>query len=123
MNDVLNLKIGSNKKKVKITRIEMRPCADGNPNKRFYLFTESEDGAEYKVNEIWTRDHENKLVVKSLWLNFDHTGTQLLSTSLLAKFLQYLKIDNVNEMIGKELLLEPKPNGFMAIVAYDENTV
>jgi len=121
-NELFNLKIGSNKKKVKIINIDVKPSVIGNPNKRFYVYTQSDDGAEYKVNEVWVKDHTGSLTVKGLWLNFDSTGEQLLATSLLAKFLQYLKAENVSDMIGKEVTLEPKPNGFMAIVAYDNGT-
>lgn len=123
MNEVTNLKIGSNKKKVKIIGIDSTISIDGNPNKRFYIYTQSADGAEYKVNEIWVKDHTGTLTVKGLWLNYDYTGEQLLSTSLLAKFLQFLNINDVNSIVGKEVILQPKPNGFMAIVAYDETVV
>jgi|WetSurSiteA1Bulk_404760.scaffolds.fasta_scaffold17804_2 hypothetical protein len=122
MNELFNLKIGSNKKKVKIINIDAKASIDGNPNKRFYVYTQSDDGAEYKVNEVWVKDHTGTLAVKGLWLNYDSTGENLLATSLLAKFLQYLNVNSVAEVIGKEVTLQPKPNGFMAIVAYDENT-
>lgn len=123
MSEVRSLKIGSNKKKVKIVGTDEKASVDGNPNKRFYIFTESDDGAQYKVNEVWVKDHTGTLTVKGLWLNYDCTGEQLLSTSLLAKFLQYMHVDDVADIIGKEVILQPKPNGFMAIVAYDENVV
>lgn len=120
MNEVTDLTIGSNKKKVKIIKTEIKPCSDQNPNKRFFLYTQSADGAEYKINEVWIRDHTGTLVPKSLWLNYDHTGEQLLSTSLLARVMQFLNVMSVSEMVGKEIVLTPKPNGFMAMSAFDE---
>jgi hypothetical protein len=122
MNEVRSLRIGSNKKKVRIVGTDEKPSVDGNPNKRFYIFTESDDGAQYKVNEVWVKDHTGTLTVKGLWLNYDYTGEQLLSTSLLARFLQFMNVNDVSDIIGKEVILQPKPNGFMAIVAYDETT-
>jgi hypothetical protein len=115
-----NLKIGTSRKRVKIVETDMRSVGIGNPNKRFFIYTKSDDGAEYKVNEIWTRDHNDKITVKGLWVNFDDTGKQLLSTSLLAKFLKFMGVSSTQELIDKELILEPKENGFMAVVAYDE---
>jgi hypothetical protein len=122
MNE-LNLKIGTNRKRVKITETDMRAVGEGNPNKRFFIYTQSDDGAEYKVNEVWIRDHTDQIAVKGLWVNFDATGTQLLSTSLLAKFLKFMNVSGTQELVGKELILEPKENGFMAIVAYDGATL
>ena len=120
INDLLNLRVGSSKKKVTITDIGEQDVGENNPNKRFFLRTQSDDGAEYKVNEVWVRDHNKKIVVKGLWLNFDSSGDHLLSTSLLAKFLKFMGVSTPGELKGKEITLEPKENGFMAIVAYDE---
>lgn len=120
MNEVTDLTIGSDKKKVTIVNTEIKPCSDLNPNKRFFIYTQSTDGAEYKINEVWVKDHTGTLVPKSLWLNFDHTGEQLLSTSLLARIMQFLNVNAISEMIGKEIVLKPKPNGFMAMIAFDQ---
>ena len=119
MNEV-NLRIGSSRKRVKVIETDMRAVGEGNPNKRFFIYTKSDDGAEYKVNEIWIRDHNKQITVKGLWVNYDDTGSQLLSTSLLARFLKFMHVSGTQELVGKELILEPKDNGFMAVVAYEE---
>ena len=120
MKDVLRLKIGTSRKKVTIKHVDAKSPTDGNPNMRVYLHTQAEDGAEYRVNEIWTKDRTGTIVVKGLWLNFDVSGEKLLKTSLLAKFLEFMKTKEVSELIGKEVILEPKENSFMAVVAYEE---
>lgn len=118
----INLKIGTSRKRVKIIETDMRAVGEGNPNKRFFMKTRSDDGAEYKVNEIWIKDHNQKLTVKGLWVNYDSTGEGILSTSLLARFLKFMGVSSTQELVDKELILEPKENGFMAVVAYDEAT-
>jgi len=123
MTDVFSLKIGSDKKKVKIIGIARKPSSDGNPNERFYITAQADDGPEYKINEVWTQDYTGKIVPKSLWMDLDETAERLLATCLLAKFLKYVAVEDVKDLIGKEVLVRPKPNGFMAIVAYDENMV
>lgn len=115
----LNLKIGTSRKRVTVVETDMRAVGEGNPNKRFFMKTRSDDGAEYKVNEVWIKDHNDKISVKGLWVNFDDTGKQLLSTSLLARFLKFMGVSSTQELVNKELILEPKENGFMAVVAYD----
>jgi hypothetical protein len=117
--NVVNLKIGTNRKRVKIVETYMRPVSEGNPNKRFFMKTRSNDGAEYKVNEVWIRDHNQEITVKGLWVNYDDSDMELFSTSLLARFLKFLQVSNTQELIDKEIILEPKENGFMAAVAYD----
>lgn len=111
----LSLSIGSNQKKVTIVDIESRPVKDGNPNERIFISTKSDDGAEYKCNEVWVKDYQGNLVVKSLWLNYDDTKEKLLATSLMGQLLTLLNIDNTNDLIGKEVTVKPKDNGFMAI--------
>jgi hypothetical protein len=120
MEEVLSLKIGSSKKKVKITHVEMIDAGTATTDKRFRMHTISDDGMAYKINEIWIRDHTKKIAVKGLWVNYDYTNNELQSTSLLARFLRFMGVSDTKELIGKEVTVEPKENGFMAIVAYDE---
>jgi hypothetical protein len=113
---VLNISLGTNKKKVQITNVEAFPVRDDNPNQRIYLSTRSSDGAEYKINEVWTKDHTGTVVVKTLWLNFDDSQEHILSTSFLGQLLKMLEVDNTAQLVGKEITVSPKENGFMAII-------
>lgn len=116
---LLGLGIGSSRKKVKITDIECEKYDPNDRNERVYIHTTSDDGAKFKVSEVWIRDHKQEIVPKGLWIDLDHTNTAIRQTTLLARLMQYVGASNTDELLGKELFVEPKQNGFMAIVLYE----
>jgi len=115
--DVLNLKLGGSRKTVKIENVYTKTLEDG--SERLYFDTIAEDGVKYKINEVFIKDHSGEIKVKGLWLNYD-TDRQILYTSTLGKLLQYLKAASLADLVGKEILIQPKENNFMAIVCYEE---
>jgi len=98
---------------------KLAPKITGEENgEKLHLKLLSNDGAIYDVSEAWVRDYRGQIVPKSIFINLDFTGKAIQSTCLLAKVMNFLNISSLDEFVGKEVLVEPKDNGFMAIVAY-----
>jgi len=119
-DNLLQLAPGSPRKKVTITDIESKRYAPEDKDDRVYITTVSVNGKTYKVSEIWIKDHKQEIVSKGLWLNMDDSNQALDPTSPLVRLLQYMGATTLADLIGKEVMIEPKPNGFMAIISYDE---
>lgn len=119
MSDTLKLSIGTSRKKVKITNVTAEKYCPTDRNPKVHISTVASDGAPFKITEVWVRNHKDEVVPKGLWVNPDDSGEALHKESLLAKLLAFLGVTNTGEMIGKEVLLEPKDNGYMAIVMYE----
>ncbi len=107
-----NLKLGCDTKKVIIVGTEQREVRDG--SQKIYLKVKANDGAAYTVNEVWIDTHNQKRTTQGLWIDLDLNGN-VRPSSILGKFLSYLGVTSVPELINKEIELEPKSNGFMAI--------
>lgn len=119
MSDTLRLSIGTSRKKVKIVNVTAERYSPTDKNPKVHISTVAGDGAPFKINEVWVRNHKNEVVPKGLWVNTDDTGEALHKESLLAKLLAFLGVQTTEEMIGKEVIVEPKDNGYMAIVMYE----
>jgi hypothetical protein len=112
--DFLSLKVGGSKTYTKVIRVEHSPV-----DNRVFIHTETSDGRRFKCNEIWLRDHTGEVTWKTLFLNFDSTGSNILAGSNISKLLEFYNVETLGDLVGKEILLEPKSNGFLAIVAYE----
>lgn len=119
MTDLSSLKVGSNRKKVKIISVSSKLAKPDDKGERIYIETRSDDGAEYKVNEVWTKDHKGNIVVRSLWLSLDDSKQNILETSQFGELLKYLGCSGPTDLIGKEVIVSPKENKFMAIIMYE----
>lgn len=112
--NVKNLKIGTNIKKAKLTDVQIENSPKG---QRVFLVANSNDGAQFKINEAWIVDHTGNVVPKTLWLSLDDSG-DILSSSVLSRLLNFFKCSSISELIGRDIIIASKPNGFMAINAY-----
>lgn len=117
--NILELKQGTAQKRAKIIHVYSQPFKEGAKSERVYFDTISDDGSGFKVNEIWIRDHNGQVVPKSLWLSLDVNGN-ILSSSLLGRFLDFMRCSSIAELKDREIILEPKENDFMAVVAYEK---
>jgi len=120
MSDLLGMKLGSNRKKVTIVDVKSERYDPNDKNDKLYIIARSPEGATYKISEVWIRNHRQEVEVRGLWLNKDHTGRAVSGTSLFGRLMQFLSAIEIKDLIGKEIYVEPKPNGFMAIVTYEE---
>jgi hypothetical protein len=119
-DNLLQLAVGSSRKKVTITGIESKRYAPEDKDDRVYIDTIAVNGKTYKVSEIWIKNYKQEVIPRGLWLNMDDSNQALDATSPLVQLLQYLGAVTLADLIGKEVYVEPKPNGFMAIISYDE---
>lgn len=122
MSDILQMKIGSPRKTAIIKEIWTERLPSNERAEKVHMKCESSDGAPYDISEMWFKNHKQEVTVKGIYINRDHTNVAIHPTSLMARLMQYFNVTSVAELIDKEIFVEPKPNGFMAIVAYDDTT-
>jgi hypothetical protein len=108
----LNLKLGCSQKKAVITNIEVRTPKG---SKKIYLRARSNDGKEYTINEVWTKNRNNESVTQGLWMDTDIDG-QICVDSTLGRFLNFMGVHSIGDLITKEIDIGPKSNGFMSIL-------
>ena len=117
---IINLKLGTARQRAVITDINSKLEETDQANERVTITVKTSNGATLPIGEVWLRNHRKELVPKSLWVNKDFTNSALSTTCVLALLLQYLGVSSPADLIDKEVLLEPKPNGYPAIVAYED---
>ena len=112
--DILSLKVGGSRLNTTVIAVEHSP-SDG----KLLIHCRSSHERKFKCFEVWLLDRSGRVQWKRLYLNLDSTGTTILAGSHLAKLLSFYKVDSLGGLVGNEILLEPKPNGLLAIVAYE----
>ena len=128
MNDVLDLKLGSPRKSATVKKLWLEETAQINDTgekksaDKLHFRAESSDGAPYDISEIWLYNHKNELITKPLFVNRDFTNEAIHPTSALGKLMKFFQITELKEFIGKDVYLEPKPNGFFAVVTYENGS-
>jgi hypothetical protein len=117
---IIGLKMGTARQRATIVDVNSK-LEDTDPvNERVMLSVKMNTGNTMDIGEVWLRNYRKELVARSLWVNKDHTNAALSSTCVLALLLQYLGVSDPVDLIGKEVFVEPKPNGYPAIVAYED---
>lgn len=117
---IIGLKLGTARQRAVIVDINSK-LEDSDPsNERVTITVKTNNGATLPIGEVWLRNHRKELIPKSLWVNRDHTNAALSATCVLALLLQHLGVSDPVDLIDKEVLLEPKTNGYPAIVAYED---
>jgi hypothetical protein len=120
MTDLLNLTLGSVRKKVTITETWEQPIESGR-GIRVFVRAVSPGGAVYKMNEVWKRSYKGELIIAGLFKDTDYEGN-IDASNEFGKLMIRVGAKCVSDLIGKDVLVEPKQNGYMAIVAYDETS-
>lgn len=110
----LNIQLGSKDslKKVTISSVAIDHNCEYS---RLTINTKGSDGSRYVITEALVKNHNNVIKTKGLYLNYD-SNQDILFTSTLGRVLRHLKIESIPELIGKEVLIAPKSNNFMALV-------
>jgi hypothetical protein len=86
------------------------------PAEKVLLVTETPEGRVYNVDEVWIKIKENQKSC-GLWITLDSKG-KILTTSTLGRFLRFMKVTSLQELINKDITLSPKDNNFMAAIGY-----
>ena len=124
--DLINLGIGSKKRKLKVLNVEEEIISfpdKYNQDKmkeapKVFLNCESIEGMGFRLDEAVVKDRKGLLKKAGLWKTLD-ASKKLNSDSTLAKMLAYYDISMLGEMIGMEIYAYPKPNNFLVVVACD----
>ncbi len=115
--NIMNLKVGGKKQVGKIINIRHFKIEDRNgyslPKIILTVLTETN---EFKVDEAWVYNKDNILKPQGLWLKFD-AERNINSVSTLAKVLRWFKAQTISDLEDQEIELYPKPNGFLAVIA------
>ncbi|MBU1067541.1 hypothetical protein KKE60_07115 [Patescibacteria group bacterium] len=119
--NILNLKVGGKKQIGVIQDIEtgIVPDKHGADLPKLTLIVKTETNV-FNVDEAFVYTKDDEVKPQGFWIKLDSDG-QLNAASTLAKTLKYLEADTINDLIGKNVELYPKPNGYLALIAIDES--
>lgn len=115
-----DLKLGNSTITVEIFDYDIRNIViDENKNSdKVVLMTRSIDGNQFNIDEVWIKQKDQP-ITRGLWITLDN-DQNILATSTLGKFLKFLQINTLTELVGKKIVLTQKENQFMAAKAYNE---
>ncbi|HEY3294947.1 MAG TPA: hypothetical protein VGL38_05895 [bacterium] len=117
MENILDLKVGTMSRAgvVLEVSVEQRRDGAGKLSPKVILTVEGEDKLKYIVDSAWVERSGKGSESRGLWLRRDFNG-QILHTSTVAEVLRHHSVDTLGGLIGREVTLHPKHNGFLAIV-------
>jgi hypothetical protein len=115
---MIDLQLGNSNVTVRIIGVESKKVNLDNETSadKMVLITETREGNKFNVDEVLIKQKES-LVTRGLWIIRDD-DKNILSTSTLGRFLNFLQVKTVKDLMGKEITLAPKDNQFMAAIAY-----
>ena len=116
--NVLSLRLGSMKIVGTIVGVRYEDALDkdGKLLPRVAIDVETHPAMVISVNEAWVRDRNGKLAVHGFWLKLDSDG-KINSMTTLGKFLRFIKVEVLEDVIGKRIDLHPKRNGYVVAIA------
>ncbi|MGV8131137.1 MAG: hypothetical protein ACP5N7_03495 [Candidatus Pacearchaeota archaeon] len=117
IDSVLKLKVGGKKQAgiIEAIKTEKVPDKDRNILPKILLVVTTETNT-FKIDEAWVYNKDSMLKPQGLWIKLDAKGS-LNAISTLAKVLDYLDANTIQDLVGKHIELFPKPNGFLALIA------
>lgn len=121
--DILNAEVGSpddgiRKLKIIDIKVDTITFADQRTADKVFLTCRTEDGErEFQISEAWSETRKGKKV-QGLWVQLDEEN-RLVSSSTLAKLLQYLKASTVNDLKGMNVTGFPDTRGYVVLTTYD----
>lgn len=117
IDKIMNLKVGGKKQIGRITgiRTDEVPDKEGNILPKLILIVDTTTNT-FKIDEAWVYNKDNLLKPQGLWLKLDAKGA-INAISTLAKVVKFVGSDAISDLIDNEVELYPKPNGFLALVA------
>lgn len=119
--DILSLGLGTKRgQKIKIVNVTLGtvPLDDGRTETKLVLVCKTMAGQTRNIDEVWLRDYKKSLKLSGLWVTLDDDNA-ISEMSALGKFLKFVNVKSIKELIGKEVLAYPKDNGFLAVAAVD----
>ena len=115
--NVMKLKVGGKKQSGRIEDIKTDkvPDKDGNILPKIILVVNTETNT-FKIDEAWVYNKDNILKPQGLWLKLDSRGS-INAISTLAKVMDFIGVESISDLVGAQIELYPKPNGFLALIA------
>jgi hypothetical protein len=118
MHDILDLNLGKLKGQtvtVKDIKTDTVPSPrDGSTLTKVILVCETKQGQTRNIDEGWVKDHKGSLNCQGLWVTLDDDG-EISAACTLGKLLKYWNMTSVKGLIGAELRVLPKSNGFLGV--------
>ena len=116
--NVLDLKIGTKKRKVKVNEIRQIDIdVNGKPATKVVFDVIDEcTGNEFQISDAWISTNK-AFQIKGMWLTLQNDKKEISTASTLAEVLNYYKVDSLKELVSKEVLVYPDPQNFLVLVA------
>lgn len=119
--NMLELEIGTKEnlklkpEKVKIVQVKTEPAGKGTLVRLCVKHPEKEELIE--ISEVKHENRTGKLEMSGLWVNLDDDN-KIRKHSVLANFLNFMKVGKTIDLVGKEVDTIEKENGFLAVKGY-----
>ena len=127
--DILNAEVGppdDGVRKLEITNIDVKtitfkakkPGDEDRTSDKVFLSCKTEDGErEFQISEAWNDGRKGK-EVNGLWVQLDNEQ-KLISSSTLAKLIQYLDAPKISDLKGMHVTGYPDTKGYVVLTTYD----
>jgi len=120
--DILNAEVGNpddgiRKLIINDIKVDTITFADQRTADKVFLTCQTEDGErEFQISEAWNDTRKGKKV-QGLWVQLDDEN-RLVSSSTLAKLIQYLKVPKINDLKDMKVTGYPDTNGYVVLTTY-----
>ncbi|MCB1060990.1 MAG: hypothetical protein KDB65_12215 [Calditrichaeota bacterium] len=120
MKDFKNLKIGTMFQIGIVKEVQMKSVEDSNGKVLPKVFLKVEAGTNtFHVDEAFACGRDRVAKPQGMWLKLDPDGN-ILASCTVAKVLTYYNASTLRDMVGTQVSLYPKPQGFLVIVAVNQ---
>jgi hypothetical protein len=119
-DNFLKTKIGSQLRKMAITKIEKEIITTHDRESEKVIFT-VKDGIlnkEFKISDCWLRGKKGELKIVGLWYLPTDTG-EITPNSSLAKLLNFYSCDVLQDMLNKTVSVYPDPKEYLVLIGCD----
>lgn len=116
--DVLNLKIGRNKRKLKIIDIKVEHIVTKDKDTKKVVFVAIDECTNniFNISDAWF-NIDNLFVIKGLWLVLQNEGDEISKACSLAKMMHYYNKETLKEFIGEYIYAYPDSNNFLVLIS------
>lgn len=91
---------------------------DKSTDKLQFVVHDKETDKDFKISDTWVKAPDGTFSIKGLWLTFtkDKEGQEQISPrGTVAKLLEFYKVSNLSELIGKEITVYPDPKNYLVL--------
>ena len=122
MKDFLNLQVGKLCDDIELTIVNITKTTvrdyNGMEREILKVIGCTDAGVEYRVDEVFLRDHNGHIQPRGLWFILDDDG-YINGSSAIADLMYYYEVKTLNELIGRKVFIRALKNrNRYALLAY-----